>query len=74
MWLGDTGDGKRNGGPHDPRIGLILVEADTVHYSKKDRPTPMILFSLAKGMITGEPPKIAAMRELGRDELKEARP
>jgi general stress protein 26 len=70
MWLGDTGDGKRNGGPHDPRIGLILVEADTVQYSKKDRPTPMVLFALAKGMITGEPPKVADIREIGRDELR----
>ena len=34
--------------PHDPRIGLILVEADTVHYSKKDRTTPMVLFQMAK--------------------------
>src|SRR3954471_6474385 len=69
MWLGDQGDGKRDGGPHDPRIALILVEAETVHYSKKDRSTPLVLFELAKGIITGEPPKIAAMRELGRDEL-----
>jgi general stress protein 26 len=73
MWLGDEGDGKRDGGPHDPRIGLILVEADTVHYSKKDRPTAMILFQLAKGMITGEPPKVAALREINRDELNTPR-
>jgi general stress protein 26 len=70
MWLGDTGDGKRDGGHHDPRIGLILVQADTVHYSKKDRPTPLILFELAKGMITGQPPKIADVREIGPGELR----
>lgn len=73
MWLGDEGDGRRDGGPHDPRIALILVEAHTVHYSKKDRPTPLILFELAKGMITGQPPKVSAMRELGQAELKESR-
>jgi general stress protein 26 len=70
IWLGDEKDGKRNGGPHDPRIALILVEADTVHYSKKDRPTPMVLFAMAKAYITGEPPKLADMRELGRNELR----
>ncbi|HEY5060608.1 MAG TPA: pyridoxamine 5'-phosphate oxidase family protein, partial [Gemmatimonadaceae bacterium] len=70
MWFGDEGDGKHNGGPHDPRIGLILVEADTVHYSKKDRTTPMVLFQMAKAMITGEPPKVADLREIGREELK----
>ena len=68
-WLGDEGDGKRDGGPHDPRIALILVEADTVVYSKKDRPTPVVLFQLAKSMITGQPPKVADLRELNRDEL-----
>lgn len=70
MWLGDTGDGKRDGGPHDPRIALILVEAHSVTYSKKDRPTPMVLFELVKGMITGQPPKVADLRELSRDELR----
>ena len=29
-WLGDLGDGKHDGGPEDPRIGVIKVEAKTV--------------------------------------------
>jgi general stress protein 26 len=70
MWLGDTGDGKRDGGPHDPRIALILVEADSVTYSKQDRPTPLVLFQMVKGLVTGEPPKVADLRELNRDELR----
>ncbi|MEO6877540.1 MAG: pyridoxamine 5'-phosphate oxidase family protein [Gemmatimonadaceae bacterium] len=70
IWFRDEGDGKHNGSPHDPRIGLILVEADTVHYSKNDRPTPMILFAMAKAKITGEPPKVADVREIGRAELR----
>src|SRR5574338_159532 len=53
IWLGDQGDGKRDGGPHDPRIALILVEADSAVYSKKDRPTPVVLFQMAKSLITG---------------------
>ena len=69
MWLGDQG-GKYNGGPHDPRIAIILVEAHSVTYSKKDRPTPMVLFELVKGLITGEPPKVADLREVSRDELR----
>jgi len=72
-WLGDSGDGKRDGGPHDPRIALILVEADSVIYSKKDRPMPLVLFQIAKSMVTGEPPKIADLRELSRDELRAPR-
>jgi general stress protein 26 len=71
-WLGDTGDGKRDGSPHDPRIALILVEADSVTYSKSDRPMPMVLFQVVKAMITGEPPKVADLREIRRDELRKA--
>jgi general stress protein 26 len=72
MWLGDQG-GKYDGGPHDPRIALILVEAESATYSKKDRPTPLVLFQLAKGMITGQPPKVADLRELNRGDLQSPR-
>ena len=72
-WLGDTGDGRRDGGPHDPRIALILVEAESVTYSKNNRPMPLALFQVAKAMITGEPPKVADLRELGRQDLERGR-
>lgn len=68
-WLDDQGDGVRDGGARDPRIVLVLVEADTVVYSKNDRPMPLALFQAVKGMITGEPPKVADLREIGGDEL-----
>lgn len=70
-WLGDQG-GERDGGPNDPCIALILVEATSVMYSKKDRPAPVVLFNLVKGMLTGEPPKVADLRELGAAEIKRA--
>lgn len=70
-WLGDEG-GVNDGSSEDPRIALILVTADSVTYSKKDRPTPVVLFNLVKGMITGEPPKIADLREVSADELRKA--
>jgi len=71
-WLGDEGDGKRDGGPHDPRIALILVEAEAVVYSKNNRSMPLALFQVVKGMVTGEPPKVADLREIGADELRHA--
>ena len=67
-WLGDEG-GDRDGGPDDPRIALVLVEAHSVTYSKKDRPAPLALFSVVKGMITGDTPKVSDLRELGEREL-----
>jgi general stress protein 26 len=70
-WLGDQG-GARDGGPKDPRIALVLITAHSVTYSKQDRPTPVVLFNIVKGMITGEPPKVADLRELSERELKQA--
>jgi general stress protein 26 len=67
-WLGDQG-GERNGGPDDPRIALVLVEAQSVIYSKQDRPTPLVLFQIAKAMVTGTPPKVSDMRSLDESEL-----
>jgi general stress protein 26 len=70
-WLGDEG-GARDGGPDDPRITLVLIEAHSVTYSKKDRPAPLQLFSVAKGIVTGTPPKMADVRSLDESELRQA--
>jgi general stress protein 26 len=70
-WLGDEG-GANDGSAEDPRIALILVTADSVTYSKKDRPMPVVLFNIVKAMITGEPPKVADLREVSSEELRQA--
>ena len=70
-WLGDEG-GERDGGPDDPRITLVLIDAHSVVYSKKDRPAPLQLFSVAKGIVTGTPPKMADVRSLDESELRQA--
>ena len=70
-WLLDTpGDAKRDGGPHDPRIALILVEADSVVYSKNNRSMPLALFQTVKGIIRSEAPKPGDVRKIQRDELR----
>ena len=70
-WLGDEG-GERDGGPDDPRIALVLVEAQSVIYSKQDRPTPVVLFEIARAMVTGDPPKVADLRSLDDAEIRRA--
>jgi general stress protein 26 len=70
-WLGDEG-GARDGGPDDPRIALVLIEAHTVVYSKKDRPMPLVLFEIAKGIVTGQQPKVADLRSLSESEIARA--
>jgi general stress protein 26 len=70
-WLGDEG-GERDGGPDDPRITLVLIDAHSVIYSKKDRPAPVQLFELAKGIVTGSTPKMSDVRSLDEAELRQA--
>ncbi|MBA2683740.1 MAG: pyridoxamine 5'-phosphate oxidase family protein [Gemmatimonadaceae bacterium] len=71
-WFGDEG-GDRNGGPNDPRLVLIEVEAHEVVYLKSNQPRAVQLFKVAKAMITGEPPKIGEIRRVGNKELETRR-
>ncbi|KAI9259440.1 hypothetical protein BDA99DRAFT_513268 [Phascolomyces articulosus] len=68
-WFGDLHDGLHDGGPDDPRIALILVTADTVHYCLKDTGPTIQTLRIAKSLITGEPPKLSVERTLEHDEL-----
>jgi general stress protein 26 len=67
-YFGDEG-GERNGGPDDPRLALILVEVQSVTFLKVDKPRPLILFEVAKAMVTGKPPRIGTQRELTGKEI-----
>jgi general stress protein 26 len=67
-WFGDVG-GDRNGGPDDPRLTLIFVEADSVVYMKNDKPRPLILWEVLKGIVTGNAPNIGETRTIGGGEL-----
>ena len=72
-WLGDLGDGKHDGGPEDPRIGLIKVKGLTAQYaiSRKNLVTSTI--EVAKGIVTGETPATNKMRYLSESELEQVR-
>ena len=67
-WFGDEG-GERNGGPDDPRLTLILVDVHSVTYLKVNKPKPLVLFEVAKAMVTGTPPNIGEERHVSRSEL-----
>ena len=76
-WLGDDG-GDRDGSANDPRIALILVEAETVTYMKVTKPKPVVLFEVARAMVTGSPANVGSVRtipvrELRRDAEREGR-
>lgn len=67
-WFEDQG-GDRNGGPDDPRLALIYVDAQTVHYLKAKHNRVVTLFEIAKGMATGNTPDLGREEQLGRGEL-----
>ena len=62
-WFGAI-DEVRNGGPDDPRLALILVDADSVIYMKRDKPAPVVLFEVARGFVTGKRPDVGEVRKL----------
>ena len=68
-WFGDEG-GEKDGGPNDPRLALILVEAQSVEYLVTTKPKPVVLFEVAKAMVTGNPPKVGEQRHLNERELR----
>jgi len=68
-WFGDNG-GSEDGGPDDPRLALVLVEAQSVEYLVTNEPRPVVLFKVAKALLTGTPPKVGEQRTLDERELR----
>jgi general stress protein 26 len=68
-WFGDEG-GARNGGPEDPRLVLVLVEAQSATYLKAKHGKAVTLFNVVKGAVTGERPDVGTTSELNRGELR----
>jgi general stress protein 26 len=66
-WFGDEG-GDRDGGPNDPRIALILVEAELATYMKV-RARPIVLFGVLKGIVTRSRPSVGEVKEITGAEL-----
>jgi general stress protein 26 len=68
-WLDDEG-GAKDGGPDDPRLALILVEAQSVEYMVTTKPRPVVLFEVAKGILGGAAPNVGEQRHLDDRELR----
>ena len=67
-WFGDEG-GDRDGGPNDPRLALIFVEAELATYMKVSKPRPVVLFQVLKGIVTGSKVEIGEVKEISGAEL-----
>ena len=62
------GDDQQSGTPDDPRIGLIGVDVESATFLKIDKPKPVVLFEVARGIVTGKTPDLGETRHLsGRE-------
>ena len=66
-WFAEEGD-PRHGTPDDPRLALIGVDIHSAVFLEQDRPRPVVLFELVKGMVTGEKVEMGEMHHLGTTE------
>lgn len=68
IWFGDEG-GAEDGGPNDPRFALILVDATSVVYGKRNKAKPLALFEFAKAMVTGQKPDVMDVERISGRQL-----
>ena len=68
--MGDLGDGKHDGGPNDPRIGVIKVEAKTATYALVRKSAVSRAAEIAQGVITGKAATVNKLRELSEQEIE----
>ncbi|KAJ5161724.1 hypothetical protein N7492_007116 [Penicillium capsulatum] len=72
-WLGDMGDGVHDGGPSDPRIGVIKLEAKLATHVVAHKGIFGRAVDTVKGAVQGSVPAINGIRELSAEELAEWR-
>ena len=72
-WMGDLEDGVHDGGPSDPRICLIKVKTVTAQYSTSRKGMVGSAIEFAKGVATGETPKINKLRHLSEQEIQQCK-
>jgi len=69
-WLGDLGDKKHDGGPEDPRIGVIRVKANTATYAVVRKSAVSRAAEIAKGVVTGSTAQVNKLREISSSEIE----
>jgi general stress protein 26 len=68
-WFGDEG-GAKDGSSKDPRLFLIGVKAASAHFMTVDKPQPVVLFDLLKGMVTGKAPEIGEVHTVSGGQIR----
>jgi general stress protein 26 len=71
-WFEDKG-GSLDGSADDPRLFLIGVKTETAHYLTLDKPQVVVLFEVARGMVTGKAPDVGEVERVSGEELGRGR-
>ncbi|EME78553.1 uncharacterized protein MYCFIDRAFT_80955 [Pseudocercospora fijiensis CIRAD86] len=72
-WFGDVGDGVHDGGPRDPRMGLIVVKSRYVSYWKHETGVLGFMKEVGAASLTGTVAKTGCLREMHESEIQSAR-
>ncbi|HUR79293.1 MAG TPA: pyridoxamine 5'-phosphate oxidase family protein [Thermoanaerobaculia bacterium] len=62
-WFGDEG-GEKDGTPDDPRMILIGVDVEMAMFLELNKPQPVVLYEVVKGMITGRKPDLGEVERV----------
>ena len=62
-WFGDEG-GEQDGTPDDPRMVLIGVDVELAMFLEINKPQPVVLFEVVKGIVTGKAPQLGEVERI----------
>lgn len=71
IWFGNEG-GEKDGSADDPRIVLIAVRIRFAVYLEVNKPKPVILYELVKGLVTGHRPEMGEEKTIRGKDLRPA--
>ena len=69
IWFAEECD-ERHGTADDPRLVLIGVDIHAASFLDVSKPTPVVLYELAKGFLTSDTPDIGQTQRLGAGDLQ----
>lgn len=62
-WFGDEGR-EQDGTPDDPRMILIGVDVEIAMFLQVNKPQPVVLFEVVKGIVTGKAPRVGEVERI----------
>ena len=65
IWFAEEGD-PRHGTADDPRLVLIGVEIHSASFLEIHKPRPVVLYELAKALLTGEAAELGEVQRVGK--------